>query len=467
MKSIPGAIFAVVFLFGAGAFGAHAAEINSQEYFDEIINGLRGVENQSYAQLCIGSLPNEDNPIRAQILGGPDRLQVGETLNLDLFVQNLSTFTVVDVEVIINVYRVNEDEELREQVGDHLVDQVPATTISALNAEESQTISIEWLLPSKLPTGSYYAVISLVGSDSINFVGLPNTNNPAFFGPLHQFFVESTVTGSVVFDTKQTLVNAVPYSPLAALPLLIPQGAPGVVNAVLKNNMPSAQHVEITWEVYSRDTPGTGVLIETHEEVVVIERGEETHIGYSVTDSLHPSHYVVTRAKYNDGTPILLTTSFTHNEQAPAGLTFATLSEFPFKNGEEVTLALCAHNPDLLYTLNNTVVEVEVRNSREQVIAQTSLERPTHQMFEPLIVPIIPERGAGEITVTASVYSDDALVDRVSIPYSCDVLKGTAGCKQMARTRVLIQTGVFLVVVAIAFYVSYRTRKRKSNNDTE
>ena len=462
MKLLFGSLLSVGIMFGVGIFGAHAAEIGSQEYLDEIINGIRSIENQSYAELCIGSLPTEDDPIRARIVDGAKDLQAGDTLTLTTTFDNMSVLTVIDVAVVTKIYRVEGDEEKREKVGDHLIDQFVSSTISSLNAGESQTAQIEWSLPINLSQGGYYAVVSLVGSNDINLVGLPTTDNPAFFGPLHFFTVESDVSEGVFFNKEQTLVNAQPYNPFAALPLVIPSANSGVVNAVLKNTMPSAQFIEVTWEVYPKDSVDPDSLIETFTENVVIEHNEETHIGYSISNAEHTAYTVIIRAKYNQGSTVLLSASFTHHEPAPLGLTFAALSDFPLKKGEVVELVACVHNPDLLYALENGSFEVEIVNSRSETVARGLIQKPQHQMFEPFIVSLTPERNSSNVEIRASVIqSTDVVIDEALLSYDCDILDTTTGCRQVARTNALILAGVFVVVAGIAGYVLIRMRKKK------
>jgi len=380
----------------------------------------------------------------------------GAPLGFTASIRNDNPYPVTDASLYVKVMRYGHAPGEKNVNGPDVVDFFPVGDSLSIRPGAQADVSGIWNVPADAEAGEYMMAAYIVSSDRFNLAGLTFTDD--VIGGAYNFSVVNDAEGAVRFDKATATVLGRPFY-FAAFPPRVPLGTADVpvgIDVVNTTGRTAAQ--EITWTLYRWDGLRAEQVIDRKTESVVLAPGERAHLSYVASDTEHSVYYVLGSLTTEGGASSIVGIRFVRGDVNEPRLNFVGASAYPA--GEGASAFACVHSTGTAPADGGRLELVATRSSfcvLGSVIAKNTFEGSFSGEIMALTAPFT--KAADSFSVTAKLFQGGALVDEVTVSYSCEDL-GADSCPHPLVSTVPLIAGIaaLIVIIAAAAFIIIRRR---------
>ncbi|MFZ2908191.1 MAG: hypothetical protein WA014_03610, partial [Minisyncoccia bacterium] len=187
--------------------------------------------------------------VPVSLSGSLAQVSAGSPLALSGTITNQNTYPIEEVKIYAKVFK--SRGTTKDVNGPDVVDFFPLPDTYTLKAGETKLVGFTWDVPQGAEQGDYQVTTYVASSERFNLQGLSFTDD--VIGPLYQFTVVGTNTGSVRFAKNSVTVNHEPFR-FAAYTPRVPQDTTAVrIEANVTNTTKTPTKASLTWKLYYWD----------------------------------------------------------------------------------------------------------------------------------------------------------------------------------------------------------------------
>lgn len=385
----------------------------------------------------------------AVTLGTRSDIKPGSETTFYAIVKNNNPYPLVGGSIYVRVLR-KQNPSVDMVNGGNIIDQFVAVDNITLDANEQKTVTFSYKVPSSVISGSYKIVPYFETQKRYNLLGLSFTDD--ITGLPYEFSLTGESTG-IFFDKNNIKLNDKLYSVISSAPN-IPSANDGVINLNIVNNTSGDITVPVTYKVYYWDGLMDSHLLATDKKNVTLKAKSTTPLTYTVTDKKNSVYYVIAEADYKDVKSIV-NVRFVRNDVAGIRINFPSLLSFPIKKDAEATIFSCFHATTPAKVDNGRLSLTLKDVSTGDVIDQYDFKGPISGSMMGAKHSFIPKKNYDKISLDASLYNNNVLVDKTSVVYDCSAINPRV-CEPIpekdtstfsGRTLAMIIGGVVLVLL--------------------
>lgn len=398
--------------------------------------------------------------VQVDLTSSVETVAPGVPVEFSAVITNGNPYPVVNGSLVVKIFRENENFEERVAQGNHTVDQFNALPEVNLRAGERASYMFSWLPPERLPAGRYYVATHFVTEDRFNLLGLTFTDDIA--GNLYPVDVVSDHE-PIYFDKSSVRVNGEPYR-FIGQPLGLPDGPVGITADVINDSDEDVQ-LTLVWFLFRWDALRTENLIERKTSNILVPAGGKTQVQYTAVDEDF-SVYLAVPVLYQESGSIsgsFLNIRFLRNNVDVPRINFPSIFQYPLVAGEEASVFSCVHNAGLANIVENTRMELTLRDARGNIIHEYTYQGAISGAMMGLVDTFTPRRTYTNFSLTASLFANDRLVEEVEIFYDCSVLNPGEECEDERGLGVSTEflAGGALAIVLVLLIAFFMFRKKK------
>ena len=385
----------------------------------------------------------------------------GASVAFEGVVKNDNPHPLVNASVYVKILRMRG--EGKDANGPDVVDWLTAAGPFTLKAGETIPLTFTWKVPSNAKSGDYAAAVYVASSNRFNTFGLSFTDD--IVGSLAPFSVVAGESGSLSFDKTSVTVDGQPFL-FAAFPPRVEGKKPVVISARVENGTSIPKKFSITWKLYAWDALRPDALIDSKTVGEETHPGKSVDVSYTVNDAPHAVYYLLGEISDGDAKSLIGVRFVRSDVQEPR---IADLGITPYPAATAATLYVCVHSTNDADVQDASLeVSLEPSNSfaklKQSIFGgiQKTYSGPISSALGALALPL--PSISGSFTVHARLMNGGAVVDDISIPYSCDALGGP--CENSFLVPMLLLALVVLLAVVLTAAVLLRRTFRKSPSAT-
>lgn len=382
----------------------------------------------------------------------------GSTVGFKGKITNENEYPLTDVAIYAKMfYRANPSA--KDSFGPEVVDFFKVADGVTLKAGETQELNLTWNVPQDANLGEYQLATFVVDHDRFNMLGLSFSTD--IVGGSAKFAVVGAPVGNTGFDIHKTTVgseilHAATFAPRVEVG---DEGLPITLHLV--NTTPQKAEGTVTFTLYAWDTIREENIIDSSEMEISVNAGEDLPLTYIVTDDSQSVYDLLVEYTPRDANlqRSIQAIRFLNSDVQTPRINFVGADAFPGE--KDSTAFVCVHSTGTKDSQNVRVELTATSNSILDLItfrsalAKKTYEGPVHGSINALTAPFAHASDA--FTVRAKVYQGDALVDDVSVVYSCSA--SAEGCAQP-----MLLIGIALLIVILGGGWLYTKRKKVSLN---
>lgn len=375
---------------------------------------------------------------------------------------NDNPYPIVDGQVWMKVFRRADqtDSETKEN-GYPLVDFVLIEDHIVLGAKESLPTEFTWTVPQYAQSGAYTAAFFFTTAHRYNLLGLSFTDDVT--GNTTDFTVTNpTDFIPVSFDKHSVRLNNTDVS--FALPPrhFLPQEEV-FAYATLVNDASETRAVTLTWTTYQWDGILEVFKRDTHTETTTIDPKSTKEVSYPVPTLTTAVTYVLAEVKDGDSTS-LLNIRFVRDDIPETRINFPSVTTYPLKAGEEMSLFSCVHATNFPLVPDNTLT-LTLKDKTGAVLHTYTYTGGITGAMMGIADTYTPDRTLGTFSLTASLSRGGVPVEEITTTYRCEDLDPTLcttddttlGVDDTTLTRIALGT-ILAFVLFIILLLSYKKR---------
>lgn len=411
--------------------------------------------------------------VSVDLLPASSQAASGTSLQFRGHIVNHNTYPLVDARVYVKVFR--DRPEGSGDHGDDVVDQFVAAEGLALPADGAVPLQFDWQVPSYASSGSYRLATFVIVGGRYNLLGLSFTDDVV--GNTVPFEVAGEVETSVVFDKSTVTVGSQPYH-FAAPPLRIAADKPVTVTASLTNTSSSAETATIVWDLYRWDAQHdrNRILPALPSRSVIVPARSSVPISITIPPGTDPVVLAEGTAHWRNTRSILNVRVVRDGLDQPR-LNFPSLTAFPLRRGEPVSLFSCLHNAGASPLVDDVRVELDVHDIDGTLIHTTNYAGPVSSAMMGIAESFTPAHSHGSVLMRARLYHHGRLADETTFTYRCTDLDpsscpnendgevASSPSERLNSPAILGALGFGLVVV-LAVIWWWRRRRRTITSET-
>lgn len=380
----------------------------------------------------------------------------GSTLGFTGKITNENDYPLSDVTIYAKVfYRANPGE--KDSFGPDVIDFFPIKQHLTLAARETLPLSFTWDVPLNAEIGSHELATFVVSHDRFNMNGLSFTTD--IVGGSAKFGVVGAKTGNTRIDLHQTIVGDTVLHGAAFSPRFDVEAEGLPITVHLVNTGTVNEEGTVSLKLYSWDTLREDTLIEKKEIPVSVPAGGKVPVSYTANDSSKTVYnLLVEYAPKEEGKQhSFQSIRFINKGLNLPRLNFVGSDAYPGE--KDGTVFACFHSSG---TANADNVRVELtatsNNLLDTLIGRGTLSQKSYEGVAPgniyaITAPL--SRASDSYTVHAKIFKDGALIDEVSVPFTCN--ESGKGCP-FPYALVIVVAVLVLLGIGAGFY--FKNKKR-------
>lgn len=340
-------------------------------------------------------------------------------------IHNNNTYPVVDGQVWMKVFFLeqNSDEEIQEN-GYPLVDFVLVEDGVTLTAQGSRDIDFSWNIPEMAQKGKYMVAFFFTTAHRYNLLGLSFTDDVT--GNTTTFEVKKTdvhsTTVPVTFDKNTVRLNQTDVSfALPARHFLPNEEVVAFAKLVNDNNDDHA--VTVTWKTYQWDGILEVFKRDVHTETITVPPKSSTAVSYLVPTIQTAVTYVLAEVKDGDSRS-LLNIRFVRDDIPETRINFPSVTTYPLKAGEEVSLFSCVHSTNFPLVPDNTLT-LSLKDGQGNVLRSYTYKGGITGAMMGIADTYVPTEDISTFSLTASLSRGNIIVEEITVPYRCEDIDPT------------------------------------------
>jgi len=375
----------------------------------------------------------------------------GSVLAIDANIENKNDYPVVATDVYARVFRDTTGTN-KNVDGPDVVDYFPIVQNLTLKAHEKKLVTYYWKVPADADPGPYRIVTFVEQANRFNFLGLTFTDD--ITGPSLNFSVVNDATGGVRFDRTAATLAGASYRFAAYAPLLGDAQKDVTINAPIVSTRSVATFGTVTWKTYSWDGSNPASLLDSKTQKFAIGAHASTTLTYTVSDTTHTVYYVTAEFDGADnGSKSIAAFRFTRPNINTPRIAAVEAMQYPLTKGALVFA--CVHSsgqaPSKASRLDVSIETLPIFGLFPITLSTKSYTGAIPGEISALTVPATFPLSSFQ--VVARLSQNGALVDQVTIPYTCNAF-GT--CKSFLWVWVTLAG--LLGAGVLAWYVWRRRR---------
>lgn len=381
--------------------------------------------------------------------------------------RNDNGYPVVDGAVYIKIVRAVEDERLRFENGDHVIDNFYITQDITLGAFEEKSINAVWNIPNMLPSGDYYIDAFFVVGGRIPQLGTPNSDSS--IGGILEFTVKGEVE-SIYIDKNKITLNDKIYR-FRDRNTSVSESNEVIFRVPIVNETDVIRDISLSLDLYANSTLDEENKLSSEIRKISIAPNSTETIVYKTDNIDYPIYYFKPTIRTANGN-IVSTANvfFTHREAFGSLIDFVSIKNYPLVSGEESAAFVCLHNSGSNEFAKDTKIIVSVLDKNEKELYSymynEGFERPTRAISSNFVL----KRNISNFTVKAIVMSDGNIVDEVITTYDCNDFvnvecKDDIGVLMIFENINIVLIFVTLMIVLIIGFLLYLLFIRKKTKE--
>jgi hypothetical protein len=386
----------------------------------------------------------------------------GSPVVFSITLTNNNPYPVVNAGVYGKLFR--SRGEKKDANGPDAISFFPIQKGVVLSAGETKVIRYEWNVPSDLEPGDYKLATYVAASDRFNLLGLSFTDD--IVGDSFAFTIVGEDVGHIGFEKSSVTVAGEPFY-FAAFPPRVPLNTDAIpVSATIENTTSNDAVVTVRWKAYSWDGLRESELFAETEQEITISADSTSTASFSVPVSdAHAMHFVTGEFTTASGNSSYIGVRFIRGtpQNAPR-FNDVAVNAYPPVKGETMAFA-CFHsiNTDHGSEEGRVVLEVHRSDPFGRVLSLIGLGTLARAEYAgPLLTPILAlpapfTSTATSFEVSAALYRNGELVDRVTVPYTCEELG--APCDPFSLP-LLLATFLVLIIIIVGGTALLRIRRQ-------
>ncbi len=378
-----------------------------------------------------------------------DTAATGADIAFSGSITNQNAYPIVGATVYVKIFRLSAADKSKNVYGPDVVGFFPAVENLTLKAGETKPISFLWHVPSDAQAGDYEAGLYVGQAGRFELSGLSFTDDVV--SSYVPFAVVGGSSGAVEFVKSGVTVGGAPYRFAAYAPVLNVGSSSIPVTAQITNTSPMGYQGSVSWQLYYWDSQLASHLIASSSEPLSLNPGSTTSVSYEVSDTAHAVYYLVGTVRTSGGSQSLIAARFVRSGVPEARFSDVGVSAYPLGGGGKAFA--CFHSTSAALA-SSVSVNVSVRAPGllfgNRLVASSSYAGVAPGALTALAVPVA---GAfSSFTVTASLYQDGKLIDKVTVPYDCKTLGGTCENSSLVPIAAVAAALLLIIVLGLVFF---------------
>lgn len=400
--------------------------------------------------------------VDAKLFTDVSEVTSGVKFNFGLEVTNNNPYPVVENDILIRIYRQQDDQSIRPVNGDHIVEEFYAAENISLDAGQQREYQFDWQIPSLVKSGSYYAVSYVVSSDRYNLLGLTFTDDIA--GDKTFFDIVGAEDG-VYFDRNSVKINNQDHQ-LISYPPSYPKEDEILVEAEIVNESSLDEVVEVKWDLYWWDYMSEDNMVDTLTRTYEVPAYDSVTVSYQTSEN-DKSVYLLKSRFEQDDVESILNVRFVRDGVDIPRVNFPGVDSYPLQEGENINLFSCLHNTNYS-DVNNVDYEIIVEDLSGNLIDEYKYNGFVTGAMMGIQDSFVPQNDIKNFKIKSNLYKDGKLIESDELVYLCKDINPDLCNTTLTSNRLLyIIFGGLIGIFIIWFLFNSFLKNRKTKKITK
>jgi len=355
-----------------------------------------------------GSVQVDLSPTLPQTLPGLNLPFLGK-------LKNDNPYPVINGSVYVKIFKKGGDDALIHQNGYPMVDFFEAGRDIIIPAKSEKAFAFNWEVPANLAGGEYEADFFFVTDQRFNLLGLSFTDDVT--GNKSTFHITSDKTDQVVFDKNAVTLNGNQYR-FAAFPPHFTKDESVKAEVKLVNPSNEQKVVALVWQLFNWDGLRQENRLDEQRELIVLKPKETKTLSYNTMKATGSVSYLLVEARDGDASS-KMNIRFVRDGIEEMRLNFPSLTSFPVKEGEEMSIFSCVHSTNTPKIEGNEIfLSLTDADTHETIHSFTYKGVITGAMMG-VRESFTPKKSFGKVNLTTTLKHNGQMIDTVTQTYDC------------------------------------------------
>ncbi|MFW5887237.1 MAG: hypothetical protein ACOCUH_00385, partial [Bacteriovoracia bacterium] len=392
----------------------------------------------------------------AKLFTSVSEVASGVNLNFGLEVTNNNPYPVVENDVLIRIYRQQDDQLIRSMNGDEIVDEFYAAENISLDAGQQREYQFDWKIPSLSKSGSYYAVSYVVSSDKYNLLGLTFTDDIA--GDKTFFDIVGAQDG-IYFDRNSVQINDQDHQ-LISYPPLYPKDDEITIEAEIVNESSIDETIVVNWDLYWWDQMSEENKVDTRTKTYHVPANDSIVVSYNTSKNEKSVYLLKSQFELNDVKSILNVRFVREGVNIPR-VNFPGVNSYPLEEGKENNLFSCLHNTNY-DDVDNAEYEILVEDLSGNLIHEYKYEGFVTGAMMGVQDSFVPQEDFKNFVIKSNLYQNGNLIESDQLTYLCEDINPDFCNPGVISNRILYMILIGLVSIFVLWFLILKIKKIKT-----
>lgn len=333
--------------------------------------------------------------------------------------KNDNPYPIINGSVFVKIFKTDKgdakDESLIHQNGYPMVAFFEAGKGITLPAKGEKDFAFQWQVPSSLSGGDYEADFFFVTDYRFNLLGLSFTDDVT--GNKSSFHITTGNQDQAVFDKNAVTLNGDQYR-FAAFPPHFQKDEEVKAEVKLINPSNEQKVVALKWQLFNWDGLRPQNRLDEQAELITLKPKETKTLSYTATKHIGSVSYLLVEAKDGDASS-LMNIRFVRDGIEEMRLNFPSITSFPVKEGEEMSIFSCVHSTNTPKIDGNEIfLSLTDADTHETIHSFTYRGAITGAMMG-VRESFVPEKTFGKVNLTTTLKHNGQMIDTVTQTYDC------------------------------------------------